>query len=61
VIDKIKTMNWKVLKQTLIALTLIFLIGWITISENKRKSLRSEINSLRKHIEVLKTINNRKI
>jgi hypothetical protein len=33
-------MNYKIITQTVIWLTFIFLIGWVTKSETKRKSLK---------------------
>jgi hypothetical protein len=39
-------MNYKIIPQTLIAIIIVFLVVWITISENKRKSLESDITTL---------------
>jgi hypothetical protein len=39
-------MNYKIITQTIIWLTFIFLIGLVTRSENKRKSLEREIITL---------------
>jgi len=33
----------KVLAQTVLAFLFIYLMGWVTISENKRKSLRNDL------------------
>lgn len=39
-------MNYKIITQTAIWLLIVFLIGWLTMSENKRKRLESDIITL---------------